>query len=309
MKHLLSLSFALLMFATTFGQRQIIPELHFLQDSIRVGEAVPLELKVIHPKEIAVIFPNHSANFRPFELVDFQAKPTVFTGKMATDVAVYEVKSFDIEEIQTLQLRFGTIAGTDTNWQHQVSSDSIFFAASLPMEYEELSYQRFEELIALKEPANYSGLIIVLTAAILIIGLLLLIMRRPIQRYLAVRSLSLEWQGIRRQLKKLSQVHDQRVFFPAINKLWKGYLDPKNQLSLLSLTTTELRTEISKLTYLTAEHQQNLIRTAVAADQVIYAGHAVEGLSAQEISQRIQKVLKTVFEIRKKALLERKKSA
>ncbi|MEL6593902.1 MAG: hypothetical protein AAFQ68_27615, partial [Bacteroidota bacterium] len=137
----------------------------------------------------------------------------------------------------------------------------------------------------------------------------LLIMRRPIQRYLAVRSLSLEWQGIRRQLKKLSQVHDQRVFFPAINKLWKGYLDPKNQLSLLSLTTTELRTEISKLTYLTAEHQQNLIRTAVAADQVIYAGHAVEGLSAQEISQRIQKVLKTVFEIRKKALLERKKSA
>ncbi|MEL7340419.1 MAG: hypothetical protein AAGM67_08045, partial [Bacteroidota bacterium] len=65
---------------------------------------------------------------------------------------------------------------------------------------------------------------------------------------------------------------------------------------------------ISKLSYLTAEQHQNLIRTAVAADQVIYAGHSVEGLSAQEISQRIQKVLKTVFEIRKKALLERKKS-
>ncbi|MEM6345578.1 MAG: hypothetical protein AAF927_16920 [Bacteroidota bacterium] len=308
MKRIFTCSLALMLILPCLGQRnRIVAELNFLADSLTLGKVVPIELKVIHPKDVSVIFPNHTANFRPFELVDFQAQPTIFTGNMLTDVAVYQVKSFDIADQQYLKLRFGSIMGTDTNWRHVVNSDTIFFARNLPAEFEDLAFKRFEALTELEEARSYRGLITLLTAIILIIGLFLLILRRPIRRYLAVRSHNLEWQGIKRQLKKLSQVHDQRIFFPAINKLWKAYLDPDNKLALLSLTTTELRTEISKLKYLTLEHQQNLIKTAVAADQVIYAGHAVDGLSPQEVSVRIRQVMQTVFEIRKKALLERKK--
>jgi len=308
MKRMYLFGLALMLLLPCLGQRsRIVSELSFLADSLALGKIVPIELRVIHPKEVSVIFPNHTANFRPFELVDFQAQPTIFTGNMVTDVAVYQVKSFDISDQQYLKLRFGSITGTDTNWQHTVDSDTIYFARNLPAEFEDLEFKRFEELSALEEARSYRGLLAILTAVILILALLLLILRRPIQRYLAVRSHSLEWQGIKRQLKKLAQVQDQRIFFPAINKLWKAYLDPDNKMALLSLTTTELRTEISKLKYLTMEHQQNLIKTAVAADQVIYAGHSVEGLSSQEVSARIRKVMQTVFEIRKKALLERKK--
>ncbi len=308
MKRILTFGLALMLVLPCFGQRdRIIAELNFLADSLALGKIVPIELRVIHPKDVSVIFPNHTANFRPFELVDFQAQPTVFTGNMVTDVAVYQVKSFDIADQQFLKLRFGSIMGADTNWRHVVNSDTIYFARSLPAEFEDLEFKRFEELTELEEPRSYRGLITILTAVVVLLGLILLLLRRPIQRYLAVRSHNLEWQGIKRQLKKLSQVQDQRIFFPAINKLWKAYLDPDNKLALLSLTTTELRTEISKLKYLTLEHQQNLIKTAVAADQVIYAGHAVDGLSPQEVSARIRKVMQTVFEIRKKALLERKK--
>ncbi|MEL7529973.1 MAG: hypothetical protein AAFN10_01630 [Bacteroidota bacterium] len=308
MKRIFIFGLALSLVFSSFGQGgRIVAELNFLADSLALGKVVPIELRVIHPKEVSVIFPNHTANFRPFELVDFQAQPTVFTGNMVTDVAVYQVKSFDIADQQYLKLRFGSIIGTDTNWQHVVDSDTIFFARSLPAEFAELEFKRFEELTALEEPRSYRGIITLLTAIVVLVGLILLLLRRPIQRYLAVRSHNLEWQGLKRQLKKLSQVQDQRIFFPAINKLWKAYLDPDNKMALLSLTTTELRTEISKLKYLTLEHQQNLIKTAVAADQVIYAGHAVDGLSSQEVSTRIRQVMKTVFEIRKKALLERKK--
>ncbi|MFK7920723.1 MAG: hypothetical protein AB8H47_02140 [Bacteroidia bacterium] len=308
MKRFYLFGLALIGMLPLWGQSNlIVSELRFLADSLAVGKIVPIELKVIHPKDIAVIFPNHTANFRPFELVDFQAEPTIFTGNMATDIAVYQVKSFDIAAKQYLKLRFGSINGADTNWNHRVDSDTIYFDRSLPAEFEELEYQRFEELVDLEEPANYSGLITVMTAVILILAFLSLILRRPIQRYFAIRSHNLEWQGTKRQLKKLAQVQDQRIFFPAINKLWKAYLDPEEKLALLSLTTTELRTEISKLKYLTAEQQQNLIKTAVATDQVVYAGHSVEGLSPQEVSNRIRKVMQAVFEIRKKALLERKK--
>lgn len=308
MKRTYLFGLALIWMLPLWGQSNlIVSELIFLEDSLALGKVVPIELKVIHPKDIAVIFPNHSANFRPFELVDFQAQPSIFTGNMVTDIAIYQVKSFDIAAKQYLKLRFGSIEGADTNWNHRVDSDTIYFDRSLPAEFEELEYQRFEELVDLEEPANYSGLVTVLTAVILIFAFFLLILRRPIQRYLAVRSHNLEWQGIKRQLKKLALVQDQRIFFTAINKIWKSYLDPEEKLALLSLTTTELRGEISRLKYLTAEQQQNLIKTAVATDQVIYAGHSVEGLSSQEVTNRIHKVMQAIFEIRKKALLERKK--
>ncbi len=284
----------------SYGQT-VSASLLFSQDSLYPGAPVDLRMLIIHPADVEVFPPNNTRDFLPFEMLSFQVAPTEIVNADARDAIVYRLRSFEVNPQQSLTLKYSYLKGTDTVTA-SVNSDTIFFASRVQGNLDSMDYQVFEDIIPLTDPPNYRPLIIAVLAICVLAILLYLALRKRIQRYLELRSLQSEWQQIRKKLRKLDQLENTTIFFSAINTLWKSYVDPREELSLRSLTTTELRAVITQLSYLSAEQQRDLIRIAETADEVIYAGNTEVRFSSEEAIQRIRVVLRKAYEERRKAL-------
>ncbi len=80
------------------------PTGRFLQPSAHLGEVVAFELTWSHPAADAVVLPDSAADFRPFELVRLRAYPTRTLAGRSLDRAVYWVRTFAPDSVQTLTL-------------------------------------------------------------------------------------------------------------------------------------------------------------------------------------------------------------
>ncbi len=76
----------------------------FLQPTARLGEPVGFELTWRHPAAAAVVLPDSSADFRPFELVRRRTFPTRTVGGQSLDRVVYTVRTFAPDSVQNLTL-------------------------------------------------------------------------------------------------------------------------------------------------------------------------------------------------------------
>ena len=300
-KHLIG-TVILLSFVSTEGFGQSVRAmLQFQQDSFRLGQTVELRLLVERSPGTQVILPNQSGYFVPFEMLTYEVEPTRTVNGKEWDVVQYRLRSFEVNEYQTVSLKVGYLQNRDTVFL-TVASDTLFLSGLIAGELEDLEYQTYKDLILLTDPPNYRMAVLLGIALVLLIVLLYLVLRKPLRRYLAMRSLQLEWQQVRRKLKKLEQLQDLSVFFPAVNTLWKSYLDPDEKMALRSMTTTELRAMITRISYLNAEQQRSLIQIAQAGDAVIYAGEADSSLEPSQIVNALRKILRQSFEQKKLAV-------
>ena len=76
----------------------------FLQPTARLGEVVAFELTWSHAAADAVVLPDSTADFRPFELVRLRAYPTRTTAARSLDRVVYWVRTFAPDSVQRLTL-------------------------------------------------------------------------------------------------------------------------------------------------------------------------------------------------------------
>ncbi len=76
----------------------------FARPTVRLGEIVTLRLQCRHPAGANFIFPDSSADFRPFELVHQRYVPTRTRVGVSLDEVLYEVRTFAPDSTQTLAL-------------------------------------------------------------------------------------------------------------------------------------------------------------------------------------------------------------
>jgi hypothetical protein len=300
-KHLIGTVILLSLLTTEGWGQPVRTMLEFQQDSLRLGQTIELRLLVERPPGTQVILPNQSRYFVPFEMLTYEVEPTRTVNGKEWDAVQYRLRSFEVKEYQTLSLEVGYLQNRDTVFQ-TVESDTIFLSGLVSGELEQLDYLVYEDLVPLTDPPNYRMAILLGVALLIVVAALFLVLRKPVRRYLAMRSLQMEWQQVRRKLKKLEQLQDQSVFFPAINTLWKSYMDPDEKMALRSMTTTELRAEITRISYLNAEQQKSLIQIAQAGDAVIYAGESDSGMDPSQVILTLRKILRQNFEQKKLAL-------
>jgi hypothetical protein len=205
---------------------------------------------------------------------------------------------------QGVTLTYGYHNQQDTTWA-EVRSDSIQLVSSLPEKRDNLAYRAHEGLLAVTDPPDYSWLFLLVGGLALLMGLLMVLLRRPIRRFLRRRQLSQDWYQVRRQLRKLGQERNQEKFFEQLGHLWKGYLTETEQVPLLSMTTTELRETILQMSHLNMEQQHALLQIAEEADQVIYAGAELAPQQLERHLRTARQILTLEYQRRKRKLEEK----
>ena len=91
-----------------------VPQGRFLKPTVLVGERIDYELRYEHAPDLAVVFPDSLARFAPFEYVSKTFFPTRTRRGVSLDRAIYHLRTFRLDSVQTLALPVAVLQGPDT---------------------------------------------------------------------------------------------------------------------------------------------------------------------------------------------------
>jgi len=91
-----------------------VPQGRFRRPTTRVGEPLDYELRFEHDPALEVVFPDSTAAFAPFEFVGKTFYPTRTRRGRSLDRAVYHLRTFQLDSVQTLALPVLLLRGADT---------------------------------------------------------------------------------------------------------------------------------------------------------------------------------------------------
>ncbi|MBC6605307.1 hypothetical protein H8B13_00600 [Hymenobacter sp. BT188] len=90
------------------------PKGRFLRQTVRVGEIISYELTFRHDPTLEVVFPDSTAEFKPFEYVGKTFQPTLTRRGRSFDRTVYQLRTFSLDSLQRLSLPVMILRGHDT---------------------------------------------------------------------------------------------------------------------------------------------------------------------------------------------------
>ena len=286
-----------------FGQRgHISPSLTLSADSVSIGEIISVEVSVHHPTEAVIEFPS-SRDFSPFELVRSTATPTQTEQSVSQDVITYEIRTFSMAAKQSLDLPLLWYNGQDTG-QIRLLSDTLFLRRRIETVHDSLNYRFTINPIYLQDPPNYFPSLLLGFFVLLGASLIVFLLRKPARRYWALRNLNRNVERTKKALERLSGEQHQQIQLESLNMLWRSFLDPKMDLQLGAMTTTELIAGVQRLPFLTIEDHKALLKAATLRDEVSFAGNTVAKATIQDTIQALQRVVDRVYRHRKALIQE-----
>ncbi len=280
--------------------QEVSARLELLTDTVALGRPFGLRLEVSHPADVMIFTPRGKKDFFPFELIDMEPEPTRTRNGVSIDAVTYQLSTFQLGSEQALTLSVGyRRPDSDEITVLSVQSEAIRLMERIPDASDQLEYREHDALPPLKDAPNLVLLFLYLIAAVVLLGLAGLWLQGPLERYFRIRKVRLEWSRVARKIEQIQEMKtDQASRLEQLNRIWKTYLDPKGQLALLSMTTTELMHAIREMTEIHPKEQEKLIRTSRAADEVIYAGHELPPDQMQRLIGQVSELLLGVYQHR-----------
>ena len=263
-----------------------VPQGRFLRPAVRVGEPLDYELRYAHAPELEVVFPDSLARFAPFEYVGKTFFPTRTRRGVSLDRAIYHLRTFRLDSVQTLALPVAVLAGPDTLSVLPAPSRVRLrrTAAPLPPGTAELPALRQNlALVPVPPVFNYPYWLAGVGAALpLLAGGAALFRRRLVWRYRAYKRrknhgyfLAQFARHVERFELSRSATNVERAVV-----LWKNYLAGLENSALNSFTTREI------VAYF--EDDNDVRRALTTTDKVIYGNLQTEG--AEEVDRAFQRL-------------------
>ncbi|RSK48861.1 hypothetical protein [Hymenobacter rigui] len=250
-----------------------LPHGSFQRPGVRVGEIVQYELTYRHVPGLAVIFPDSAADFAPFEYVSRRYYPTRTRQGRSLDRAVYRLRTFSLDSVQTLTLPVTLLRGRDTLLLATTPA-RVRLVRTVPPETDVQAPPMLRpnlQLLPVQEQFNYPYWLAGLALVLLIAGGLVLGFRRSLRsryrRYRLRKNHAYFLAQYARHVERFTLSRSLTNMERAIT-LWKNYLSTLEDNNISSLTTREI-----------VAHYQNDADVSLAlrlADRVVYGNQFSE---------------------------------
>jgi len=244
-------------YTATLGQ-SIIPNGHFMKDSVQIGEHVAFSLSIKYPKTLELIFPDSTHNFSPFELISKRYFSTVSDSTFSYDSAIYYLSTFEIDTVQYLKLPVYIINEFDSTTLY-TSLDSIVLKQVVEAIPDSVAMITNTAYVDVPMAFNYPYATIGLVFIVLIIIVLWLIFGKKIRSKIKVYQLKKRHTAFIQKFDDL--VNSNRLDAEAILILWKAYLEKLKKEPFTKLTTKEISAIIN---------QSDLEKSLISIDRNIY---------------------------------------
>ncbi len=254
----------------TFGQ-EVKPYGYFLSDSVKIGELVPYSLSFKDKRNRAIIFPDSTYDFSPFELFDKAYFDTQSDTINSIDSAVYYLATFEIDTVQKLSVPVFLYTGSDS-LEIFADIDSIVLDQVVTQMPDSVALEETAAFQAVSTEFNYPywiiGLITLGVIALVVMFIWGKEIRKRIKLYWLQKRLAKFYEQFDQELSNISENSTQQDIEQVL-KFWKEYMESLESIPYTKLTTKEL-----------VQIQQNasLEETLKSIDRSIYSRIKVEVL-------------------------------
>lgn len=246
-----------------------LPVGQFLTDTIEIGRPFQYSLTYRHDPKVDVLFPDTSQHFRPFRVTDLTVTPTLTTGNLSRDSAVYTLVSFSVDSLQWLGVPVRMVNAADCT-ALLATPDTVFLRSRLRTAGAASTAPRAlstaTQLAPLQQQFNYPRLATAVLLLSLVVGIVLVFFGRALQRQWRLFRLSRRHSRYLAEHDRLASLLNSETVAETANQLivaWKAYMEQLEGQSYAALTTSEIADRTGD------DRVADALRTA---DRMIYGG-------------------------------------
>lgn len=249
------------------------PQGTFVQRKVKIGEPLQYTLVYKHPAGQEVIFPDSGYRYAPFEFVKKEAFPTFTQDSISTDSAIYHLRTFSVEPVQTLNLPVFLLHRADTVLLYGKPAKLHLneVVKTLP---DPLAFKTQVALVPVEPRFNYPYLLAGLGLLALLIGVVWFTFRRGLlMRYRLYTLKKKHTYFVNRYNIFIDRFHTSSslVNMEKAITLWKNYLTDLEDIAINSFTTKEI------VTYY--ENDEDVTTALKLFDRAIYGNILSEKVS------------------------------
>ena len=241
MKYLI-LSLLILQSIYSLNAQKIEYRGYFIKENKTIGDTIYFISTINYPKNIEIIQPDSSNDYKTFEYIDKLIFPSLKIEDRVLDSTIYLLRTFNTDTIQSLKLSSYIINNNDS-LKITSTEDNLIISNQIKKIDQSLKVKYNTILSKINKLINYKYVTYIITIILLIIGLAYILFGKKIVIFFKIHRLKKAFKSFETKFQKQQMIYRKEKSKNEIEKLliiWKVFMEFISNKTYLSSTTKEI---------------------------------------------------------------------
>ena len=242
MKYLI-LSLLILQSIYSINAQKIEYKSYFIKENKTIGDTIYFISTINYPKNIEIIQPDSSNDYKTFEYIDKLIFPSLKIKDRVLDSTIYLLRTFNTDTIQSLKLSSYIINNNDS-LKITSTEDNLIISNQIKKIDESLKVKYNTILSKINKLINYKYVTYIIAIILLIIGLTYILFGKRIVIFFKIHRLKKAFKSFETKFQKQQMIYKKEKSKNEIEKLlviWKVFMEFISNKTYLSSTTKEIK--------------------------------------------------------------------
>ena len=242
MKYLI-LSLLILQSSYSLNAQKIEYKGYFIKENKTIGDTIYFISTINYPKNIEIIQPDSSNNYKTFEYIDKLIFPSLKIEDRILDSTIYLLRTFNTDTIQSLKLSSYIINNNDS-LKITSTEDDLIISNQIKKIDQSLKVKYNTILSKINKLINYKYVTYIIAIILLIIGLTYILFGKKIVIFFKIHRLKKAFKSFETKFQKQQMIYKKEKSKNEIEKLlviWKVFMEFISNKTYLSSTTKEIK--------------------------------------------------------------------
>ncbi len=241
MKYLI-LSLLIVQSTYSLNAQKIEYKSYFIKENKTIGDTIYFISTINYPKNIEIIQPDSSNDYKTFEYIDKLIFPSLKIEDRVLDSTIYLLRTFNTDTIQSLKLSSYIINNNDS-LKITSTEDDLIISNQIKKIDQNLKVKYNTILSKINKLINYKYVTYIIAIILLIIGLTYILFGKKIVIFFKIHRLKKAFKSFETKFQKQQMIYKKEKSKNEIEKLlviWKVFMEFISNKTYLSSTTKEI---------------------------------------------------------------------
>jgi len=216
---------------------------YFIKENKTIGDTIYFISTINYPKNIEIIQPDSSNDYKTFEYIDKLIFPSLKIEDRILDSTIYLLRTFNTDTIQSLKLSSYIINNNDS-LKITSTEDNLIISNQIQKIDQSLKVKYNTILSKINKLINYKYVTYIIAVILLIIGLTYILFGKKIIIFFKIHRLKKAFKSFENKFEKQQIIYKKEKSKNEIEKLliiWKVFMEFISNKTYLSSTTKEIK--------------------------------------------------------------------
>ena len=241
MKYLI-LSLLIVQSTYSLNAQKIEYKSYFIKENKTIGDTIYFISTINYPKNIEIIQPDSSNDYKTFEYIDKLIFPSLKIEDRVLDSTIYLLRTFNTDTIQSLKLSSYIINNNDSV-KITSTEDDIIISNQIKKIDQSLKVKYNTILSKINKLINYKYVTYIIAIILLIIGLTYILFGKKIVIFFKIHRLKKAFKSFETKFHKQQMIYKKEKSKSEVEKvlvIWKVFMEFISNKTYLSSTTKEI---------------------------------------------------------------------